>query len=78
MLAADPSVDRTVLLVNTTEVHEEDPMQNPNTIRLNQALAADTDTVYGANSFEHLFEYDASEAATDERVRFRRRPLRTR
>ena len=50
-------------------------MQNPNTTDSNQALAANSDTVYGISKFEHMFETDI-EAASDEQVQAETTPHR--
>lgn len=50
-------------------------MQNPNTKNFDQALAADSDTVYGGTKFEHVFD-KSSEAASDEQVQAETTPHR--
>lgn len=43
-------------------------MQNLNTIRLNQSLAAATDTVYGASILEHMFDMTGEADADEQQV----------
>lgn len=43
-------------------------MQNPNTIHANQALAADTDTVYAPSRFEHMFDMTGKAARDEQQV----------